>query len=254
VTTDDTAVPSVQLPPLPNPVSELWHDLLTLAEEATVPWTLIGGQMVLLHALEHGRVPPQISQDGDVVADVRADPRGLAALAATLENSGFNLAGISTDGIAHRYKRRSVHDDTRPVVIDILAPDGLGERTDLTTTPPGRTVQVPGGTQALNRTELCRVEHESRAGHVPRPTLVGAIIGKAAACGLGGNTDRHYRDLALLCALLDDPFTAADDLTPGDRRKLRLATGLTDSRHAAWSLVPDDIRADGQDSFALLFG
>lgn len=35
------------------------------------------------------------------------------------------------------------------VSIDVLAPEGLGSRTDLTTTPPGRTLQVPGGTQAL---------------------------------------------------------------------------------------------------------
>ena len=43
----------------------------------TVRWTLVGGQMALLHALEHGQVPAQISQDGDVIADVRTDPGAL---------------------------------------------------------------------------------------------------------------------------------------------------------------------------------
>ncbi len=66
--------PTVELPPLASPIDELWHVLLDLGEELTVGWALIGGQMVLLHTLEHGRVPPQISQDGDVVADVRTRP------------------------------------------------------------------------------------------------------------------------------------------------------------------------------------
>jgi hypothetical protein len=30
------------------------------------------------------------------------------------------------------------------VTIDILAPDGVDERTDLTTTPPGHSIQVLG--------------------------------------------------------------------------------------------------------------
>jgi hypothetical protein len=53
------------MPPLGSPVHELWGVLLDLGEQSDVPWTLIGGQMVLLHALEHGTFPPQVSQDGD---------------------------------------------------------------------------------------------------------------------------------------------------------------------------------------------
>lgn len=66
-------LPVVTLPALASPVDKLWHSLLDLGE-LPVRWTLIGGQMVLLHGLEHGQVPPQISQDGDVVADIRTDP------------------------------------------------------------------------------------------------------------------------------------------------------------------------------------
>jgi len=44
------------------------------------------------------------------------------------------------------------------VIIDLLAPEGVGEHADLTTTAPGRTLQVPGGTQALSRTELVTVQ------------------------------------------------------------------------------------------------
>jgi hypothetical protein len=39
----------IELPPLASPVDQLWHAILDLSERLTVPWTLVGGQMVLLH-------------------------------------------------------------------------------------------------------------------------------------------------------------------------------------------------------------
>jgi hypothetical protein len=65
---------------------------------------------------------------------------------------------------------------------------------------------VPAGTQALSRTELVDIEHEGRQGRVPRPSLLAAVVAKGAACALPGDSSRHSRDLALLAALVDDPF------------------------------------------------
>jgi hypothetical protein len=241
---------TIELPPLASPVDELWHVLLDLGETLDVPWTLVGGQMVLLHVLEHGQVPPQISQDGDVVADIRAVPDALARVVTALEEAGFELESMSTDGLAHRYVRPA---DPRPVVVDVLAPEGVGPRAVLATTPPGRTVEVPGGTQALSRTERVTIVHEGRSGTLPRPTLMAAIVGKAAATALPP-PDRHFRDLALLCALVDDPFTLAEQLTKKDRQRVRLARALLDDTHAAWALVPDAIRAQGQIAYGILYG
>jgi hypothetical protein len=148
-----------------------------------------------VHALEHGQVPPQISQDGDLVADVRADQRANATVVDALQRLEFRLDAGSPDGLAHRYVLDLA---PRAVVVDVLAPDGLGQRVDLTTTRPGRTVMAPGATQALARTELVAVHHDGRDGTVPRPSLLGALVSKGAACGLGGDTSRHRRDLALL--------------------------------------------------------
>lgn len=240
----------VELPVLPPPVDDLWHTLLDLGDSLDVPWALIGGQMVLLHAIENGQVPPQVSQDGDVIADVRAVPGALTHVVTNLEAMGFALQGISADGLAHRYTRFA---EPRPVVIDVLAPEGLGRRADLTTTPPGRTIEVPGGTQALGRTERITVVHEGRRGTIPRPTLLAAIVGKAAATALPG-PDRHYRDLALLCALVDDPFDLSEQMTRKDRQRLRLARGLLDDVHPAWLLVPGAIRSAGQIAYGVLHG
>jgi hypothetical protein len=106
----------------------------------------------------------------------------------------------------------------RQLAVDVLAPEGVGERADLTTTKPGRTLEVPGGSQALERTERIAILHEGREGSVSRPTLHGAIVGKAAACGLPGDPARHLRDLAFLCSLVEDPFVLRDQLTPKDRK------------------------------------
>lgn len=242
--------PRVLLPPLPGPVSELWHTLLDLAERCPAPWTLVGGQMVLLHALEHGQVPPQISEDGDVLADVRAAPGAITDVVATLGLLSFSLASMSPDGIAHRYLRSGQL--TGRVQIDVLAPEGLGRRASLTSTPPGHTIQVPGGTQALARTELVDIEHEQRVGTLPRPSLLAAVVGKSAACGLGGNVTRHYRDLALLYSIVPDPFALTGQLTRKDRSRLRIPAALSDPLHPAWALVPADIRNRGQQAFDIL--
>lgn len=241
---------TIELPPLAAPVDQLWHVLLDLGETLTVPWTLVGGQMVLLHVLEHGHVPPQVSQDGDVVADIRSVPDALARVVAAVEGLGFELESMSTEGLAHRYLRSA---EPRPVAIDVLAPDGVGARAVLATTPPGRTVEVPGGTQALRRTEHVTIVHEGRHGTLPRPTLLAAIVGKAAATALP-SPQRHYRDLALLCALVGDPFALADQLTRKDRQRIRLATTLLDETHPAWALVPDPIRGQGQITYRVLYG
>ncbi|HEX7738739.1 MAG TPA: hypothetical protein VF426_03735 [Marmoricola sp.] len=238
----------IELPVLGAPVDELWQTLLDLGDQLDVPWTLVGGQMVLLHALEHQQLPPQISQDGDVIADIRAMPGSLTQLVDHLERMGFALQSISTEGIAHRYIRPA---EPRPVVIDVLAPEGLGERADLTTSPPGRTIEVPGGTQALARTERVTIVHAGRTGTIPRPTLLAAIIGKAAATALP-SPDRHYRDLALLCALVTDPFALAEQVTRKDRQRLRLASNLLDQAHPAWLLVPSTIRGAGQVTYDIL--
>ncbi len=240
----------IELPPLAAPVDELWHVLLDLNERLTVPWSLIGGQMVLLHALEHGQVPPQVSQDGDIIADIRADREAIATIVAQLSEMGFALGGISPEGIAHRYERGA---ESKPVVIDVLAPEGLGGRANLLTSPPGRTVEVPGGTQALGRTELVTIVHEGRQGRLPRPTLLAAIVGKAVATTLSG-PERHYRDLALLLCLVEDPFTLIGELTPKDRQRLRIARQLLDEGHPAWALAPAGIRGNGQIAYEILTG
>ena len=229
--------PPVELPSYPGYNDALWETLLELANADLQEWTLIGGQMVLLHALERGVEPTRVSTDIDVVVNARVVAGGISGIRSfveSLESRGFSLAGASPDNIAHRYRRDRAS-------IDVLAPEGLGSRANLTTTRPGRTLEVPGGTQALDRTELLPVQFSELHGFVPRPSLLGAIVCKAAAVAVvAGTSAAHQRDVALLLSLVADPIEVAKEMKPKDRQRLRAIDELADPNHRVWDDLPED--------------
>ncbi len=237
--------PSVLLPTLPSHVDTLWDTLIELSELQPGEWTLIGGQMVYLHAIEHVATPPRVSADLDVLVNARIVSGGVAGFVAAIELRGFNLAGTSPEGLAHRYRRDGVS-------IDVLAPEGLGPRTKLTTTPPGRTLQVPGGTQALARTEFLPIHTATVTGLVPRPSLLGAIIAKAAAVGVGDSPDAQRLDLAFLLSLVEDPLDLATRMTPKDGQRLRARSELIDPQHPSWRTLAPTQRDRARATLALL--
>jgi hypothetical protein len=213
-----------------------WHAILDLAEDDPSSWTLIGAHMVLLHGREHGREPPRASRDFDVLVNVRLVPAGTERVTRRLLEVGFELADPAPDGIAHRLRRGRA-------VIDVLAPDGVGSKTSLTTLPPARTVQVPGGTQALKRSEPVDVSVEGRTGVVPRPNLLGALLVKARAVDVDDVPEAQRRDLAFLLSLVPDPRALAADLSGAERRWLKRRAAMVDEM-APWLGLPnpDDAR------------
>ena len=235
----------VRLPTLPGHDDELWAALIELSELRPGEWTLVGGQMVFLHAIEQGVSPPRVSTDLDVLVNARVVTGGVREFVTAIEDRGFVLAGASPEGIAHRYRRAGVS-------VDVLAPEGLGPRTDLTTTPPGRTLQVPGGTQALDRTELLPVVFGDRSGVVPRPSLLGAIVGKAVAVDVDDVPDAQRLDLALLLSLVDDPIVMAAQLTRKDRQRLRSRSEMADTETRVWGSLPSDAADRGRAAYRLL--
>jgi hypothetical protein len=237
----------IQLPSLPGHDIELWAALIELSELRAGEWTLVGGQMVFLHAIEHGVSPPRVSTDLDVLVNARVVTGGVREFVAAIEERGFVLAGASPEGIAHRYRRGGVS-------VDVLAPEGLGQRADLTTTttPPGRTLQVPGGTQALERTQLVPVVFCNRRGLVPRPSLLGAIVGKAIAVEVDDLPEAQRLDLALLLSLVDDPIAMANQLTRKDRQRLRARSEMADADERAWASLPDGAADRGRATYRLL--
>jgi len=134
--------------------------------------------MVLLHALEHGVAPTRVSTDLDALVNVRAVANSIPTFVDALTAMGFVEDGISPENLAHRYRRERL-------TVDVLAPEGLGLRADLRTAPPspGRTLQVPAGTQALERTESVPIVAGDRVGLVPRPSLLPFSCGEPPPFG-----------------------------------------------------------------------
>jgi hypothetical protein len=76
-----------------DPVAiESWRVMLQLVEKVPEGWTLIGAQMVALHAYEQGRERIRLSPDFDVVANVRLVRDQTQRIARILEDElGFRL-------------------------------------------------------------------------------------------------------------------------------------------------------------------
>ena len=138
------------------------------------------------------------------------------------------------------------------VGIDVLAPEGLGPRADLTTTPPGRTLEVPGGSQALSRTQFVPVRFQHSTGYVPRPSLLGAIICKAVAVDVDDLPNAKRADLALLLSLVEAPLLLANELTSKDKARLRRRIEMSNPEHPAWHTLNTDNADRGRAAYRLL--
>jgi hypothetical protein len=205
-----------------------------MRSEMAFPWTLVGGLMVYLHGLEAGGKTHRPTKDADVMVDVRILPGSPRQLANVLRNLDFELMTDSSTG-AHRFKRGKA-------AVDVLAPDNVGKRADLTTVPPSQTVQVPGGRQALSRTSRVTVRQREREGEVPRPNLLGAIVVKAAAVvrlPKEKGHDRHRDDLAFLLGLVRDPFDLAKQVTKREKKLLHRASKELPDDAQAWNKAPN---------------
>ena len=250
---------TIELRRLAPAAAQAWATLFDLAEESPDSWILVGGQMILLLALEHGEDSVRPSQDMDIVVNVRVRPDGTRWLSAWLEARGFDLEGINRDQIGHRFVKAAVGGQGN-VVIDVLAPAGVGERARLTTIPPARTVQAPGALQAFGRSRLVDIlisdsrDGNERRGAVKCPDILGALVLKAAATSipLRENADRDWQDAAFLLSIIADPFGTAERVVKRDRHHLCRLRPLLDESHAGWTGVNPQARLRGAAALSFL--
>jgi hypothetical protein len=141
------------------------------------------------------------------------------------------------------------------VKIDVLAPDGLDKRrARLTTVPPARTISVPGGTQALQRSRFVEVCLGELTGRVPRPDLLGAILIKARAVEVDDVPEAQLGDLAFLLTLVPDPRILSDQLRGKERSWLRRRRELLERTARPWRGLPDENADNGHITFCILTG
>lgn len=228
----------------------LWGALLDVAAAQPSGWTLVGGLMVMLHALEVGLATGRVTNDVDAVAESRGVAQATHLLSSTLVSLGWSLDARDFTGEETGFTFR--RDGLR---FDVLAAEGLGPRADITTLPPAQSVPVAGGTRALQRSQRVAVRLGDRGGVVPRPDVLGALVIKSAAAALdrGRSSDptrrpeRHAEDLAVLYTAVADPVALRAELTGGDLRRLRAAPEPT------WEVVRSAAsRAAGIAAYAVI--
>lgn len=211
--------------------AQLWRTTAEIARLfADWPWVLVGGLMVAILEREHGVTVSRTTVDVDALIDIRALTQATRQAALRLEEAGFD-AEQTADGLAYRFIRG---DD----IVDVLAPDHLGSRTDTVTAPPGRTLEAVGGRQALERRRVVAIDVAGDVFSVPVPSLLGGIIIKARVCA-SSNQEKHRRDLARLLALVGDVEPMRQEMSSKERSYLRARSELRDPRHPAWNGIPN---------------
>jgi hypothetical protein len=231
----------IEIPEQGDDAHRLWSDLLDLAQAFPRGWTIIGAHMVALYGWE-ASVDTRPSQDIDVLANVRLHTRASRDIADFLTERGYQPE-ITAGGLAHLFRRDGAGE------IDLFVPDGIGERTTITTVPPNRTIRIPGGTQALDRSETVAIRTRDREGEIFRPNLLGAIIVKLRAIDVDDLPNAQRSDVALLLRLIDDPDRLVLDLTRKDRKILNRHDYFADPSTAVWK----DFHAEDPDSVALVY-
>jgi hypothetical protein len=195
---------------------DLWRAVALIADALDghdTRWCLVGGLMTALFAMEAGQTQ-RPTTDIDILADARQRPSGTRAVSERLRHLGGALTEVS--GLD---SERGFRFELQGQVVDVLAPDGLA--VSPTTTGGMRTIQIPGGSQALDRIEPVDVLVENRRARLFRPTLLGAILLKARSLKVHDRPQDQREDLITLLNLMTDPRTAAASMKATERRWLR---------------------------------
>lgn len=101
-------------------------------------------------------------------------------------------------------------------------------------------MEVPGGTQALHRTERIEITAGDLRGFVPRPNLLGAILLKARAVDIDDVPENQRSDLALLMSLVRDPDALVQQLDGHERSWIARRSEMDDPDAPCWrGLTPD---------------
>ena len=143
-------------------------------------------------------------------------------------------------------------------LVEILGPDGL--RADPKTVGELETIQVSGGSQALNRTAVVLVQlGDSPPVAMRRPNLLGAILVKARVVAKRRKekfpSDRQ--DLIRLLSYVEDPRGLAreEGLRASERKWLRnVDAALNFDDPALAALFPADTVERARQAFLLLGG
>lgn len=218
MSTDYSDVTEIAIDPIDPATLDLWRTVVKIAralDDERIRWCLVGGLMVGLYAIEAGRIP-RYTHDIDILGDARQRPSGTEVVTSRLRQ-----LGASRPEIGGFEAEKGFRFDVEGHLVDVLAPDGLGRRA--MTDAQFETIQIPGGSQALERSETVVIVVDGERARLRRPTLLGAILLKARSLSVHSAPEDQREDLVTLLGLMTDPRSAATLLKASERGWLRSA-------------------------------
>jgi hypothetical protein len=249
---DDPAIIRIDAPTEES--RRLWEKAIELARELgeDARWALIGGLMVQLHAYEH-QSSSRLTDDIDVLGDSRQRPSMTQRIAELLQKRGgkMKMPPTSNEELGYQF-------DLDGELIEVLGSEGV--KRDPKTIGKYTTFQVPGGTQALNRSEVIMVSVDGEpAVAVRRPSLLGAVLIKARVVAKERKEkfDSDRQDLVLLLSFVDDPrgLAAQGKLKKTEKKWLRgVEKKLALSDPALSERFPPETLTRATQAFRLLIG
>jgi len=240
---------TVVIDPIDDASRDLWDATLDLADELPDGgWALVGGLMVQLHAYRYGQAGVRATTDIDILANSRARPRSLTeVIAERLLVLGYQVAqqtGLIGPPTIYRFEREGE-------IVDVLGPDGM-KGLPPKTLGNNETFQVPGGTQALARTETVEVRvQRGRTGVLRCASLPAALLLKARATQSAGR-GQDRADLVVLLSCVDDPFALKQQFRKTELAWLRNAANLRIDNSDLADLLPAEQLARARAAYALL--
>jgi hypothetical protein len=205
--------------------------------------------MVQLHSFEQGGGSrPTI--DIDVLGDSRRRPAMTERISEVLAEHGAEMERppVTDEKLGYKF-------EVDGEIVEVLGSEGV--RSDPKTIGKYTTFQVPGGTQALARTETVLVSLDgASAVKLRRPSLLGAILIKARVVAKQRDKfESDRQDLIRLLTFVDDPRGLADDegLKKSERKWLRQIENLLDFADPALAnLFPADEIGRAEQTYRLL--
>lgn len=225
----------IELPAMPEEQQEAWQAVFQIYDGMPHGWVLVGGQAVYLHAIERSAPYVRATTDADFALDIRGYPTMLYDFTALLERIGFESDGESLEGHQHRWVRGKAK-------IDVLIPRYLGERAaSRTGVTGGTTIAAPATQQALDRAETVEVTAGQVTGRVNRSSLLGSLIGKAAAMKIVGDEfrERHITDFLTLAAVVTASDLRGQRYQPAEREHLAHMLGYLKNNPQHAALLPE---------------
>jgi hypothetical protein len=217
----------IELPAMPEEQQEAWQAVFQIYDGMPQGWVLVGGQAVYLHAVERSAPYVRATTDGY--------PTMLYDFTKLLQDIGFESQGESMEGHQHRWTRAKAK-------VDVLIPRFLGERAATRTgITGGTTIAAPATQQALDRAETVEVTAGSATGRVNRSSLLGSLIGKAAAMKIVNDEfrERHITDFLTLAAVVTAGDLRGQSYQPAERDHLAHMLGYLKNNPEQAALVPE---------------